>query len=67
MPIDNYEQYKRVINQITGRLERERLVMSWRERQTQREGGGRETGRDRDWLCHGEGGIETGYVMERER
>ena len=24
-------------------------------------------GRDRDWLCHGEGGIETGYVMERDR
>ena len=26
--------------------------MSWRER-------------DRDWLCHGEGKIETGHVMEK--
>ena len=23
--------------------------------------------RDRGWLCDGEGKIETGYVMERER
>ena len=27
----------------------------------------RKRGRDRDWLCHGEGGLETGIVMERER
>ena len=37
MPNDNYEQYKRVINQITGRLYMYIYIYIYRERERERE------------------------------